>query len=255
MKKTLLEIVQEILTSMDGDEVNSISDTTESLAVANIVQNTYWDIVSQASFPKMFSPFELEASGNINYPNIMYLPDTVLSCAWIRYDESTTDNVEAGLRPLIPVDLQTFIQRMYSLDATDTGVTSYEYTMDNGDTINIRCQNTAPPSCYATLDDRTIVFDSYDSDVDATLQADKSLAYGERKPTFTLADSFTPDLPDRQFTILRNEAKAQAFADLKQMTNAKAEQRARRGWITSQKTKQKIDNPRRQIDRTPNFAR
>lgn len=255
MKKTLLEIVQEILTSMDGDEVNSISDTTESLAVANIVQNTYWDIVSQASFPKLFSPFELEASGDVGAPNIMYLPDTVLSCAWIRYDESTDENPNAGYRPLIPMDLQTFLQRMYSLDATDIGVTSYDFTLQNGATMNIRCQNTAPPSCYTVLDDRTIVFDSFDKSVDTTLQADKSLAYGERIPTFTMSNSFTPDLPDKQFTILRNEAKAQAFADLKQTTNAKAEQRARRGWITSQKTKQKITNTRTQLDRTPNFAR
>ncbi len=41
MKYTLLEIVQEILSDMDSDEVNSIDDTTESEQVATIVKSTY----------------------------------------------------------------------------------------------------------------------------------------------------------------------------------------------------------------------
>jgi len=255
MKKTLLEIVTEILTSMDGDEVNSISDTTESLAVANIVQNAYWDIVSQASFPKMLAPYELEASGNPSHPNIMYIPDTALNLLWVKYDQSSSDNLEAGLVPVSYVDPSIFLQRMYSLDATADNVDSFEFTLDSGDTMNIRCHNYLSPSCYTTLDDRTLIFDSYDNTVDTTLQADKSLAYGERKPTFTMSDSFIPDLPDKQFTILRNEAKATAFAELKQTQNVNAERKARRGWVTSQKTKRIVNNKEYELNRAPNYGR
>ena len=255
MKKTLLEIVQEILTSMDGDEVNSYTDTTESLAVANIIQNTYWDIVSQASFQGLQTPFELEASGNPAYPNLMFVPEGFLTVSWIRYDESSSENANAGFRLLDYVDPQLFLQRMYSLDATDSGVVSYEYPLANGDTMNVRCQNFAAPSCYTTIDDHIILFDSYDNTVDTTLQADKSLAFGEKRTVFTMSDSFIPDLPDKQFTILRNEAKATAFAELKQSSNTSAERKARRGWVTSQKTARKVNNPRTELDRTPNYAR
>ena len=255
MKKTLLEIVTEILTSMDGDEVNSISDTTESLAVANIVQNAYWDIVSQASFPKMFAPYELEASGHPARPNLMFIPDTALNLLWVKYDQSTTETPQAGLETVTYMDPETFLQRMYSLDATADNVVSYEYTLSSGDTMNIRCHNYMPPSLYTTLDDNLLIFNSFDSGVDTTLQADKSLAYGERKPTFTLSDSFTPDLPDKQFTILRNEAKATAFAELKQTQNANAERKARRGWVTSQKTKRIVNNKEYELNRAPNYGR
>ena len=255
MKKTLLEIVQEILSDIDGDEVNSFSDTTESTQVAHIVENCYWDIVSQSSFPKMFSPFELTASGNPSYPNLMTMPETALTLSWLRYDESTTESLNAGYRHLHFLDLQEFMERIYALDTTDTTVVSYEYTLSSGDTINIRCRNDQAPTYYTTIDDNILLFDSYDAEVDTTLQADKTLAFGERKPTWSYIDSFVPDLPEKQFTILRNEAKSAAFAQLKQSVNQNSERKARRGWITSQKTQRKINNPRRELDRAPNYGR
>lgn len=255
MKKTLLEMVQEILSSIDGDEVNTYADTTESLQVAHILESCYWDIVSQASFPKMFTPFELSASGNTSLPNVMYLPENCLSLVWLRYDDRDTSLEENTFKKLHFVDMSEFLERMYSLDTEDTNVVSVDMSLANGDTFNIRCRNDRSPTYYTTIDDKTILFDSYDASVDTTLQSGKSLAYGEKKPSWTFADSFVPELPDKQFTILRNEAKSTAFAELKQSVNSNSERKARRGWITSQKTARKINNPRREIDRAPNYGR
>jgi len=44
-KMTVLEIVQDILNDIDGDEVNSIDDTLESEQVAQIVKSTYDAII------------------------------------------------------------------------------------------------------------------------------------------------------------------------------------------------------------------
>jgi len=43
-KKTVLDMVQDILSDMESDEVNSISDTTEALQVAQIIhyQLCWW---------------------------------------------------------------------------------------------------------------------------------------------------------------------------------------------------------------------
>lgn len=255
MKKTLLEMVQEILSALDSDEVNSYTDSTESLQVANILENTYWDIISQASFPGLFAPFELTASGNTSHPNLMTLPTTALTLAWVKYDQSTADNANAGYQEVMYLEQQEFLKRMYSLDATATNVVSYDYILPSTDTMNIRCYNDRPPSYYTTLDDNLLIFNSFDLDEDTTLQADKSLAYGEKKPTWTMSDAFVPDLPDKQFTILRNEAKATAFTQLKQTVNNNAERKARRGWVTSQKTARKINNPRNELSRLPNYGR
>jgi hypothetical protein len=48
--------------------------------------------------------------------------------------------------------------------------------------------------------------------------------FGKRSVTFTLSDSFTPDLPVQMFSYLLNEAKSVCFATLKQVANVKAEQ-------------------------------
>ena len=50
MKYTLLEIVQEILSDMDSDEVNSIDDTVESQQVASIVRSAYMAIMSNRNW-------------------------------------------------------------------------------------------------------------------------------------------------------------------------------------------------------------
>ena len=52
MKYTLLEMTQDILSNMSSDEVNSISDTPESLQVATIIKQKYYDIVSRGDLPE-----------------------------------------------------------------------------------------------------------------------------------------------------------------------------------------------------------
>ena len=42
IKKNLLEIVQNILSDMDSQEVNSISDSIEAMQVAQIVETTFY---------------------------------------------------------------------------------------------------------------------------------------------------------------------------------------------------------------------
>ena len=45
-KYTLLELTQAVLTSIGGDQVNSISDTTESTDVAETIRGLYNNITT-----------------------------------------------------------------------------------------------------------------------------------------------------------------------------------------------------------------
>ena len=47
-KLTVLDMTQKILSSMDSDDVNSISDTEESLQVVDIIEDTYHDMEVQS---------------------------------------------------------------------------------------------------------------------------------------------------------------------------------------------------------------
>lgn len=255
MRYTLLEMVQAILSSLDGDEVNSYSDTTESLQVAKIIETTYWDIMSRGEFPKNFDFFSLTPSNDVNKPTIMYLPDDKLTIQWIRYNIATTEQPSANFVDVQFEDTDTFLMRMYSNNSEEDFVDEFTHVLDSGDTITLLARNDGFPKYYTTFDDRTLLFDSYDSDEDTTLQESKMMAYGEKLPTWTNSDNFTPDLPAKQFTLLLNEAESKAWATLKQAQNAKAEQRARKGWVRSQKDKRNVNNPRSELDRLPNYGR
>lgn len=255
MRKTVLELVQDILTSIDGDEVNSLTDTTESLQVAKVLENTYWDIISRGEFPKNYIFFELDPSGNPLQPTVMYLPSAQLTLQWVRYNIATTDDPSPNFKDVPYVDLDTFLEKMYGYDASDTTIDQFDITLDNGDVMTFLCRNDKFPTSYTTFDDRTLLFDSYSSTEDATLQESKTMCYGERLPTWTMADAFVPDLPAKQFSLLLNEAKSLAWAELKQAQNAKAEQRARKGWVHSQKDKRNVNNPRNELARLPNYGK
>ena len=44
MRNTLLQMVQSILSDMDSEAVNSISDTVEAEQVASVIQDTFFEL-------------------------------------------------------------------------------------------------------------------------------------------------------------------------------------------------------------------
>lgn len=255
MKYTLLELVQQILLSMDGDSVNTINDTEESTAVAKIVKECYYDLVGQLDFPEHFDFFQLDAT-SVSTPTVMTLPSGIVSLDWVKYDELTTDDTDRKYRDLKYLPLKQFMDMVLGLNSEGTDVDQFSFTA-NTETFYLKCKNNGAPSFYTSVDDSVIFFDSYDSTEDSNLQASKTLCYGLVSPTFTLSDTFTPDLDARQFALLLNEAKAQCWSDLKQQVNARAENKARQNKIDSQKKKQNIGYPDNlnYYTRYPNYGR
>ena len=70
MTKTLLDITQEILSEMDSDDVNSISDTVESEQVANIVITVYRDMMSNRNWPHQKGAAVMTARSAYEFPCI-----------------------------------------------------------------------------------------------------------------------------------------------------------------------------------------
>jgi hypothetical protein len=97
--------------------------------------------------------------------------------------------------------------------------------------------NDHSPTYYTSFDDEWLAFDSYDADVDNTLQQVKTQCYGHIEPAFSLTDSYVPDIPAKAFPYLLSEAKSVAFNALRQAANAKEEQRSRRQrqWLARSK--------------------
>lgn len=254
MKYTLLQLTQAVLSSMDSDEIDSIADTVESQQVTKVIRSVYYDILARANLPEHYSLVSLTTGSSTSQPIIMTLPSTVDNLLWLKYDKHTTTDTDVQYQIVNFLSLEDFMNLMNNLNESDTNVDSFSYTSDTF-THTLIYRTDKAPDYFTTFDDNTIIFDSYDNTVDTVqLQGSKTLGYGKLSITWTESDTFTPDLDEPQFALLLNEAKALAWAELKQASHAKAEVNAKRGWTSLQKSKNAIETPTF-FSRLPNYGR
>lgn len=238
MKYTLLELTQRILEAMDSDEVDSIDDSPESLAVANIIKECYFDILGKLDLPEGESIFQLTGSGSSDLPALMYLPNNVLDLNRVYYNDATVNDPRWYQLTFMPFD--AYLEYTNGMSITDDTVSSMD-VVEDGQTFVFKFRNDRMPLYYTSFNDRTLLFDGADVSVNTTLVGAKTLAYGALEPTFTMENTYTPDLDARQFQLLLQAAKAQAFVELKQIENPKAERKERKNEILAQRTKRAID--------------
>lgn len=360
MRMTLLDYVQNILSSLSSDEVNTISDTTEAQQVAEIVRTTYFNIIARAGIPTHKQLVQLDPSIDINSPVIMYVPDGIKKIDWLKYfnsslSSSDTNTSSHGVNVDIVPNFNTswsttstssvtigtgtkvFTVASSSLDITvgdyvvasyTSGTTNYmvgSVTDYTGTTLTISVSSVNGSGTYANwsiaggtqqispigyqyvtilpaqqfiemtntfnpsndnvesftfnnsingfpgtftfyyktdkqpqyctvISNYYVVFDGYDSSLDSTLQNSKTMASGDVVPTFTMTDTFIPDLPEDQVPLLLNEAKSLAYFELKQSAHPKAEQEAKRQWSSLQRNKAVVNSPTA-FEQLPNFGR
>lgn len=224
MKLSLLDIVTDILNDMDGDEVNSIDDTIESQQVAQIVKSAYFAMISNRNWPHLKRTITLDASTNPAQPTKMTLTQDVTELTFINYDVRKSGSDGMCFRPMVWAEPDDFLRvlngRKSGSDNVDTVID------DNGITLLI--QNNKPPQYFTSFNDTDVVFDSYDKNVDNTLQSSKVQAQAYVQPVWQHVDDFIPDLPADAFIALQEEAKSRAMFKLKQMTDIKAEAEAQK---------------------------
>lgn len=213
MRRTLLDMVQSILSDMDSEEVNSISDSVEAEQIANVIKDTYFNIIAAREIPEHKKVFRLTALSDSTRPTHFKYPDN------IKHIENFQYNVGSDYKDIEFVDPFVFISRM---DETAKQVGTV------ADNIPLFVYDDRRPSYYTSFDDEYIVVDAYDSSVEATLSASKTRCYGSVYPTFTISDSFTPDLDDTLRPMLLAEAKSVCFSLFKSGSDPKVEQAARR---------------------------
>lgn len=85
---TLLEMTQSILASLGSDQVNSISDTVESVQVAEILKQTYYNMLGRYDLPEHNQLVQLVASTDPTQPTLMTLPAGVSRIEWVKYFDS-----------------------------------------------------------------------------------------------------------------------------------------------------------------------
>lgn len=217
MKTTLLQIVQSILSDMDSEDVNSINDTIEAQQIASVVEDTYYNIIAARDLPEHNKLMTLTAMSDSAKPTHFKYPSDTKHIERVEYNIGTV--AKKDFREVEYIDPVVFLDRM---DETGLLVETYDGNLD----IFVRVDQ--PPRFYTSFDDEYIIMDSYDSDVEATLQSSKIRAFGSTYPAFSQVDSFEPDIDNTLMPYLLAEAKSTCFSLFKGGSDPKVEQAARR---------------------------
>jgi hypothetical protein len=241
MAKTLLQITQDILQDIGGDDVSSIFDTEEAEAVARHVVATYDNLVASENWPWMRRMVQLVASGDSNFPNYMTLPTNVKKLDMINYDEAKVTDTRKKFGKMHFKDPDDFLR--YTNARNDTDANVMVVTDPSG--IQFFIRNDISPTYYTTYDDNTLIFDAYDSAVDSTLQANKTQAIAYILLTLAVQDDAVPDLPLDAERLLIEEATARVQWKEKEMQDPEAIRAAtkqrrfisREAWRTNKPTR------------------
>jgi len=231
-KMTLLEMTQNILSSMNSDEVNSIGDTIESMQVAEEIRNTFYDLYSNRDITEFESLVNLESVADPTTPNRLILPLNVLHIKWLKYRNYRTSDA-AKFETIDYLPPEEFIRRI--IDMSNDNNNYIDVPLVSTSPITYSIKNNSCPSFYTIFDqDNTLVFDSYDADEESYLTGSNAIAWGISAADFDLEDDAVPPIDAGLFPHLLAEAKSACFINVKEVANSKEEQRARRQLVRSQ---------------------
>lgn len=248
-KMTLLEMVQNIASALETDEISSISDTTESLQIAEVIKETFYEQFNNIIVPEFRGLLKLDNYNNLASPNYLKIPSNVSKLEWIKYRDYRYNDTFRDVEFINPED---FLGRQLQYD-TDS---SHIFLTTDPSGVVYRIRSNARPTYFTMFDDTHLAFDSYDVDYEDTLTANNTIAYGMKTEDFLLEDDYIPPIDGNLFPLLLAEAKSTCFVNLKQISSAKEEQRAHRQRIRMQNDQFKARKAQRDYyQRGPNFSR
>jgi len=229
MKKTLLELVQTVLNDMDADPVTTILETFESEQVADIVRGTFFNLIDGRNWPHL-KRFITLTETTVATPTHITLPDTVKELIQLKYNVAKVSETQRKYKEIDYLSPEIFLNKTDLLNNDKSYVDVI--TDPSGGEVLIR--NDKAPQWWTSFDDTSIVMDSYDSAVDTFIQASKTKTYAYVTPVWEHDDDHVPDLPEEAFTLLQEESTSTASLKLRQMEDAKSEQRSQKAdaWLS-----------------------
>ena len=240
MKSNLLQVVQSILSDMDSEDVNTISDTVEAQQVASVVEDTYFNIIAARDIPEHNKLIPLVSLANNAKPTHFTYPARTKQLMRVDYNIGTASAPD--YREIVYVEPLVFIDRM---DETAKKVTTVDQS------VELIVGNDKDPSYYTSFNDNHIIMDAYDVSVEANLASNKTRAFCAIYPTFSQTDSFAIDLDQTLMPLLLAEAKSTCMSLFKGGSDPKVEQAARRlkSYVQNDQYKSKVST-RNQYGRT-----
>lgn len=237
VKQNLLEMVQRILESLDLQVVNSISDTREAQQIARIIKETYYHLLQVREIKSKSNLLQLVSLSDTTHPTYLKFNDDVTNIDQFKYyrkDEERYVDVE-WMAP------QEFLDRSLSLNPKLDNVETI--TDFSGIKLNVR--NDKHPQYYTSFDDEYIVLDSWNKEVEHTINEQNTVVYGIKLPKFELVDTFVPDIAPQHFGYLLSKSKVNAGTEILKEYDSVEADRAMKELISTNK------HARRQLGQEP----
>lgn len=222
-QRNLLDLVQTILEALGESQVDSIEETGPSLQVANIIRDVYYEGLANRNWAHKNYVTSLQPLG-VATPTHLVIATDIKEIEKVNYNKAKVSDTRVKYAEVDYKDPVAFLDYCNDRNSSNANIDTIEDV--NGTILLIR--NDTAPTFWTSFDDTYAVFDSYDNEVDSTIQASKQQVHAVKTSTFTLEDSFIPDIPEEAVPWLLAESKSVAFMDIAQEGNQKAEQQSRR---------------------------
>lgn len=190
MQRTLLQVTQEYLDATSGFYVDSIFDTDESQQVAKVAERVYYKMVQE--FPNLLFTMKemtLDSLSDTTRPNYMLLPRDIqkIQESKIYYNVSTSGGITyKEIQYLSPIAF---------IEATANRTTQDTIVVEGFDENKMVVPTKQFPTYCTSFDNKYVVFDSYNSDYDTTMQSSKSKIVASGEEVFLQEDDFVIPVP------------------------------------------------------------
>jgi len=252
-KPSLLELVQEILSDADADQVDSILDTVESDQCARVIRTVFENMVDEFDLSHHRTLKRLDATSSAT-PTIMTRPEGLVDIEWVQYDKKLSAGGDQQYKPVYWMEPGDFILRTSARTLSDSTVAAMT-APDSGHVVLIR--NDKAPDWWTILEGYDqIVFDSYDSALETNLQQSKTLVYGVVRPTLSLTDAAIPDLPEHLMSTLKAKSRVLFFDLYKDGAPLEVQRLARRAEVRAMRHRDMTRRVRDEVDvNRPDYGR
>lgn len=251
-KPTLLQMVQDVLHTLDGDTVSSISDTYEATQIARQFRTTFRELAAEYNLGAHEELVSLIPLSDPDFPTHFQIPENMHELKWLKYNKREVDVGDDSdlYQDVNYLDPKAFLDYTNGRNSTDSNVQTVEYGTD---LVKIYVLTDKHPEFWTSFDDEFIVCDSYFSDLDTSLQQSKVQALMSAMPPFTLTDAFVPDLPQNLFPLLYKTTEARCYALYKQTESPRLDREERWQRIRAQRTRYSMTERQKFIG--PNYGR
>ncbi len=233
MSITLLEVVQDVLSDLNSDEVTSITDTVEAQQVVKIAHRKYIELLERDDYRHLCKnqiTGALTEEGTTTYPTTFELSSTYRSISNIRYDITETGDTNKTMRTIIyktPDEFNTIIH------GRKTGATDVDDKLIKGTGGQLWVINDKWPLYWTSYDDIYVTLDAYLTTENTILETDRMYCDAILEPVWTESNTFnlttTGNLPAKLIGTYLSTVKAASFKKLKELVSEEDERHGRIG--------------------------